>query len=293
MSLSKKTLLRVFVIFCLLNCAGYSKQVVPRLDPKEIEAWKNIKHIVVIVLENGNPVEAIKQPFLKELSKKGANFSQFYGVVHPSQPNYIAMVAGSTLGVTSNKNYDLKDEHLGDMLERAGKTWKVYAEGYPGNCFLEEELVHYKRKHVPLLSFTNVTKNPFRCNKIVPASQFDIDVASNSLPSYSMYVPDQLNDGHDTSLSYADAWLKRAFGAHLSNPALLQDTLFVITFDEDDMWHFNRIYTVMIGAGVKPRVESKRRYNHYSLLRTIEEIFQTDDLGRNDLWAEPIIDIWR
>jgi len=283
----------ISLIFCLFNCSGVSKQVVPRIGHSQIAPWQSIKHVVIIILENGSPIEAQQQPFMNEISKKGANLKEYYGITHPSQPNYIAMIAGSTLGVRSDKNYDLKDEHIGDMLERAGKTWKIYAEDYPGNCFLKARSGNYARKHVPFLSFTNVQNDPTRCENVVAASQFDNDVANNSLKTYSMYIPNLLNDAHDTDLAYADSWFKKAFAKHFKNPQLLSDTLFIITFDEDDMKYNNRIYTVFLGAGVKPGVESIVHYDHYSMLRTVEEIFNLDDLGRNDLLAQPIMDIWK
>lgn len=292
MGYQKYKIFKTIVAIVLLACTGFSHPKSIR-RPTNIDAWKSIKHVVVIVLENTSPTLAGSQPYLKELKRKGASLEQFYAITHPSQPNYIAMIAGDTLGVTSDKDYTLNKEHLGDVLEGAGETWKVYAEGYPGNCYLEHKLGYYVRKHVPFLSFLNVISQAERCRKIVPASEFKNDIDNNRLPTYSMYVPDMLNDGHDTGVAYADKWLKRTFKPYFDNPTIMRDTLFIVTFDEDDRFHFNRIYTVLLGDSVKPGFASGRRYNHYSMLRTIEDIFELDDLGRNDLFAEPIVDIWR
>jgi len=64
--------------------------------------WQDIKHIVVVVLENTKFKDAKAQPFLGGLAKKGALLTNYKGVVHPSQPNYIAMISGSTHGVITN-----------------------------------------------------------------------------------------------------------------------------------------------------------------------------------------------
>lgn len=108
-----------------------------------------------------------------------------------------------------------------------------------------------------------------------------------------MYIPNLKNDGHDTGVGYANDWLKQALGPILEDSKVLSDTLFVITFDEDDGLHFNRIYTVLLGAGVRSGARSSQHYNHYDLLKTVEEIFYLNDLGRNDSSAEAILDVWR
>ena len=67
-------------------------------------------------------------------------------------------------------------------LEEKGYDWRVYAEGFPGNCFLGASRGKYARKHVPFLSFQNVQSNPARCAKVVEARQFDSDIAAGQLP---------------------------------------------------------------------------------------------------------------
>ena len=46
------------------------------------------------VLENENAGDALEQPFLKRLAERGAYFTAWSAITHPSQPNYIAMTAG-------------------------------------------------------------------------------------------------------------------------------------------------------------------------------------------------------
>jgi len=113
---------------------------------------------MIIILENANYRDALAQPFLSNLAKRGALLSEFYAEARPSLPNYIALTAGTTAGLTSNAPVSLDLHHIGDLLEGKGKTWKVYAEAYPGHCFLGERSGTYVRKHVPFLSFENVRK---------------------------------------------------------------------------------------------------------------------------------------
>src|SRR4051794_35165393 len=82
------------------------------------------KKVMIVVLENEGRDPAIAQPFLGNLAKAGGYLSNSWGVARPSQPNYLAMVAGSTLQSLTNDNVDLEARHLGDLLEAQGKTWK-------------------------------------------------------------------------------------------------------------------------------------------------------------------------
>ncbi len=59
------------------------------------------KRVVIVVLENTDFSKAISQPFLTDLANRGALLTQLAATTHPSQPNYIALIAGSTLGVSS------------------------------------------------------------------------------------------------------------------------------------------------------------------------------------------------
>lgn len=255
-------------------------------------SWQNIQHVVVIILENTNAVDAKSQPFMKSLITKGAYLSQSFAITHPSQPNYIALVAGSTLGVTGDGNVTVDAKHLGDLFDAKGLSWKSYAENYPGNCYLGGSSGPYARKHEPFISFRTVQMNSAQCAKIVPAPQFFTDVTNNTLPTFSLYIPNLNNDGHDTGVAFADKWLNDTFGPLFNNPNVVKNTLFIVTFDEDDFTDVNQIYTAFVGAGVQAGAGSSVHYTHYNVLRTIEEIFGIGTLGTNDANAQPILDIW-
>ncbi len=254
-------------------------------------APQNIKKIVMIVLENTPFEDAMKQPFLNALSKKGALLTHYSAITHPSQPNYVALISGSTDGVAGNAPASLAGKHIGDLLIADGKDWRVYAEGYPGSCFLGAVKGKYARKHVPFLSFKSVQNNFDQCSRIVNASQFEKDFNDNALPEYSLYIPDLDNDGHDTGVAFADRWLSQSFSRLFQNSERLLDTLFVITFDEG-IARDNRVYTLFYGAGVKSGVTSSVSYNHYSLLLTTERLLGLPNLGNGDVNAVLIDDIW-
>jgi hypothetical protein len=259
----------------------------------------SFKKVFVIVLENTAEEDARVQPYLNSLLQTGSYLNKFFAVSHPSQPNYIAMTSGSIQGFQGipNKKRDnpvnLAVQHLGDLLEAKHMTWRQYAEGFPGNCFLGQSSGKYVRKHAPFMSYKNVQSNPVRCANTVNATQLDQDIADGKLADYSLYVPDLDHDGHDTGVGFASEWLQKTFDLQFKDPRFMKDMLVVVTFDEDNYHHGNHIYTVLLGDSVRPGTKSDTRYDFYSLLRTIEETFALGTLGKNDTQATPIFDVWK
>ena len=192
------------------------------------------KRLFTIVLENEGIVKTLNHPYFnKTLASKGRLLTNYYAVTHPSQPNYISMISGSTFGVHTDFDYNLDGQTIVDRLEERSIGWKSYQEDYPGNCFLGSTYGRYARKHNPFLSFTSISHNASRCAHIVNSMQLYLDMQSGNLPEYIFYTPTLDNDGHDTSLDYIAGWLD-PFLNELLNSGSFDDTLFIITFDEDE-----------------------------------------------------------
>jgi phospholipase C len=236
-------------------------------------------------MENTDAGRILRRPFGGRLAAQGAVLDNYHCITHPSQPNYIALAAGSTWGVEDDLTATLDVPHIGDLFEAAGLSWRVYAERYPGGCFTEHSAddLLYVRRHVPFLGFENVTRNEQRCRThVVNATQLDADIASGQLPAFAMYIPDQLHNGHDTDIDTADAWMESRFGPLLNDARFMSHTLFVLTFDESDRLDTTHITTILAGAGVTPGAVSERHYDHYDLLRTVEELFHVGTLHQED-----------
>lgn len=253
---------------------------------------QHFEKVVIVVFENTNYQNAIKQPDFANLQQLGATLTNMRASTHPSQGNYVAMIAGSTLGIRDNSPVNLSQNHIGDLLEAAGLHWRVYAEDYPGNCFLDKKVGLYVRKHVPFLSFTNVTQNPSRCAMVQSHSSFEQDVKSGNLPEFSMYIPNMKNSGHDTNVNYSGKWLTTKFSSILTNPVLLSNTLFIFTFDESGGSPVNQIYTVLVGKHVIPGMINTQPMTHSALLKMIEDEFGLGTLGREDQSAPTLNGIW-
>ena len=255
-------------------------------NPVQTSRFKNV---IYIVFENKKFSTSIAQPIFKAFADRGVNFTQMMAETHPSQANYIAMVAGDLLGVGGDGNVNLDKSHLGDLLESKGMDWRIYAEDYPGNCFLGATSGKYARKHVPFISFTNVQTSPQRCGKIVNFSGFQSDWSNHRIANFNMIVPNLDSDGHDTDINFAAQWFDKTFGQALNDSRLMEDTLFIVTFDESEgIFSTNQIYTALISPHLPQKISIKDKHNHYSILKFLEDEWQLGNLGRKDTSAAVI-----
>ncbi len=280
-----------FIIFQTAP-ASYAGATASSEENRSLPEATDIEHVIMIVFENTDYKQAIAQPFFKRLATEGTNFKKTYAATHPSQPNYLAMIAGDTFGVKDDDNKNIDASHLGDLLEAEGKTWKAYAEDWPGNCFLGAKSGNYARKHLPFISFRNIQNSPSRCARIVKSEEFFTDVNQGTLPNFSFFVPNQESDGHDTGVKFADKWYSNTFGPLLKDPKFRDNTLLITTFDEGTSKGSNQIYLTFWGPSVKPNNKVKTKVGFYNLLSTIEEIFGLGNLGRKDT-TSPALEGWR
>lgn len=259
-----------------------------------VERDPHFKKVIYIVFENEDQRDVISNAYYKSLATQGVYFTNFTASIHPSQGNYIAMVAGDNYGINYDSNVDLNVPHLGDLLEAKNMSWQAYAQGYPGNCFTGKSKGKYARKHVPFLSFTNVSKNPTRCAKVTDDSKFFSDWKAGALPDFAMYIPDLNNDGHDTSIDFSANWLKKSFDAAFKDPNLMKDTLVVLTYDENSGTSGNQIYTVFLGPMVNVGTQVSAAHSHYSVLKMIEDEWGLGSLNLYDAKASVMTpSVWK
>jgi hypothetical protein len=252
--------------------------------------------VFVVVFENKDRSAVLDVPYFAELARRGEQFPRFVAEAHPSQPNYLAMVGGDTF-VRGDEPHDIAATNLADLLEGAGMSWTSYEEGLPEPCFIGKAAANskdgkYTRAHNPFISFDDVRTNPERCARIVDGNRLDADIEAGTLPTFALYAPNKNNDSHDKPLSYAARWLRGFLEPKLADPRFMDGTLVVVTFDESgdksDDPKTSPIYTVLLGSMITPGTSDRTRYDHYSLLRTIEDTLGLGTLGRHDQTATPI-----
>ena len=257
----------------------------------------NFDRVVVVVFENKEFEQVVGNadaPTFGSLARRYALLVNYRGVAHPSLPNYLALVSGSTQGITSDcTSCRVSAPNLADTLERAGKTWKTYAEGLPRAGFTGAWAGRYAKKHNPLLYFADVVSRPERLHRIVPLGTFRRDLEAGRLPDFSLVVPDLCHDMHDCSVTTGDAWLGGFLQPLLRSPALRHGVVFVV-FDEgtSSLGGGGHVPALVLGPLVRPASSSSTPLDHYGLLRTIEGTWGLPLLGRSR-GATPITGIWR
>ena len=280
---------------------------VPR-DPVVPFVGTGVSRVVLVVLENGDPESASRQPFMKDLADTGMVLTSYYAVAHPSQPNYVAMISGSTAGAMTDNNIRLPKgrKHLGNILPVG--TWRVYAENYPaliGRCNLVKQGTGtdglYVRRHVPFLSFADVQDGP--CTEIVrlntgkdDVGALKADISNKRLPLFSMIIPNLKHDGHEPSnLANANAWLMDNLKPLLQDRRFTDGLVFIVTFDEDDSAkssNGNRVFTAVWGDHVKVGTSSDV-YDHEDLLATIAALLAVAPPPFDEKGVRPIGGIWK
>jgi len=245
-------------------------------------------HVVIVVFENKGVDEVLQSgqaPYLDQLASSGVNFGNAYAETHPSQPNYLALFSGSTQGVTDNSCLGPLDApNLATQLLAAGRSFVGYSEGLPGAGFTGCRSGGFVQKHAPWSAFTNVPPNAHQPWSAWPDRY-------EQLPTVAVVIPDLCNDMHDCDVATGDRWLRDHLSDYLGW-ARTHNSLLIVTFDESQPTNAtNRIVTVIDGAGIRPG-PSDQRIDHYTLLRTIEDMYALPALGR-PADTTGIVDIWR
>lgn len=245
------------------------------------------RRVWVIVMENRSYGQVIGEgdaPFINAFAARYGSATDYHGVARPSQPNYLALISGSTQGVTDDGVHDLNAKTLFDQLDAAGRRWRVFAENVPSGCYLGAAARNgpdgegvYTRKHEPAISFVSISRNPARCGRIGNLASFSPRAAD-----FNLIIPNLCHDMHDCSTRIGDSWLSQFVPRLLDSDAFRQGGLLVITFDEasskDESQH-----TVLLFAAqaLSPGTRVTGPANHYSLLRTIQTIFGLDCLAQS------------
>jgi hypothetical protein len=233
---------------------------------------RNPAHVVVIVFENkeSSSIDARTAPTFTSLGKRYARMTNYHAVTHPSLPNYLALVSGTTHGITTDcESCRVTGRTIGDQLSDNGLMWNAYAEGFPNSP-------RYRKRHVPFLYF------PRGADHVVPLTRFK----PGALPDFAFVVPDFCHSMHDCSVATGDRWLRGFVMPLLKLPR----TVVFVVFDEGR--GPNHVAALALGTLVRPGSVYAGRVDHYGLLRTLEDAWGLAPLNRAT-GARPISGIFR
>jgi hypothetical protein len=251
---------------------------------------------------------------MRELAESQGLATNYFGIAHPSLPNYIALIGGddfgirddrpscfaSRLGASSACNKVAGDSLVG-QLRRAGLTFTLYAEDLPeaGSMAIVApgglSGALYAQKHNPVAYFEELARDPAALAQMKPYSAFAADLASGA-PDVAFIVPNQCHDGHglavchdrDRLIADYDSFVREAANAIRASKAWTRRSVLVVTFDEGARGLYpeaplseiarraggadNHIATIVVTRCGAP-FQDAARYDHYSLLATIQDGF--------------------
>ncbi|KAH7052199.1 phosphoesterase-like protein [Macrophomina phaseolina] len=271
---------------------------VPTLSPTTFVKGKAFDRIAIIWLENTDYDKAEGDPNLAWLATKGIKLNNYHAVTHPSQPNYLAAIGGDYFGMNNDdlSTFDGNISSIIDLLEDRGISWGEYQEdmpytGYTGKAYPNPATGAnmYVRKHNPAVSYGNVLDKPERLGVTKNLTLFQQDLENETLPQWMFITPNMTSDGHDTSVTVAGTWTRTFLEPLLDNPKFMNNTLVLVTFDENETYAIqNRVLAILLGDAVPERLvgtTDSTFYDHYSEISTVQANWCLDTLGRFDVGA--------
>ena len=264
-------------------------------------------NLVIIAMENqnlpsvfGNP----NAPFINSLVAMGAYSANYQGygasgrsINGCSAGCYLALTAGSDLGKSDSycpraSAPCLTVPNLISSLTAAGLTWQTYCEsGCPRGA-----------DHYPFLAYASTygSPNSFLGTSVSP-SDFIAAANSTTPPNFLWFTPTDNHNMHDNSVSSGDSYIKgflvgsgtirspapgSLFASTLFQPG--HRTLFVLWWDEN-----SQPPELFYGSNVKKAyVSNNPAYDHYALLRLIENNWGLSTLTNNDGSATPMTEFF-
>ena len=271
------------------------------------DAWKG--SVFTIVMENksyGDIIGSPSAPYINQLARTNALAAGYHdSYVHPSEPNYIWMVAGENFGILNDadpnpSNVITSRSHLADQLEAKGLTWKSYQESMGAPCGLTSHGT-YAVKHNPFVYFADVNGwdgSKFapgaRCtDHVVDYTQLGTDLASGQVPDYVFITPDLQHDMHDGSVATGDAWLAAEVPKILASDAYKNGGALFILWDEGSSQTDDPPF-LAVSPNAKPGFVSQTTYDTSSFLLTTERILGLDALpcSRQPSSVRPMDDLF-
>jgi hypothetical protein len=257
-------------------------------------------HVIWITFENQSIQHIIGNaslPYTNRIAGQCGLATNFFAEAHPSLPNYIAMTSGATQGVTGDSSGTLSADNVYNQVKQSGREWRHYAFGMPSNCDKQDApstgSAIYTAHHQPPIFYANIAADCARWDVGVgdPTKVEDLNdihsgpladaLDSNALPAFATLGP--TDDGGNSSAGgevdpvKGDAFLARWIPRITDSAAYRAGrTAIFITWDEPDDFGANPpkagIPTIVIAPTVPAGTNVATRFDHYSMLRTTEEM---------------------
>ena len=277
----------------LVGCGGGGK------DPSSAVGGSNPStRVAVLVLENheAHVLDDPGAPYLSSLARNYALATNAFGLMHPSLPNYIALVTGRTAGITSDcvpSDCPVSGPSLVDQLEAHRISWRGYMESMPKPCFhyTGDELGRYAQRHNP---FAYLTAR-LRAARALPEGRAVLGAAPRHAPrdvALQLDHAEPLPRHARLRRRRGRQWLRRTVPPLLR--ALGPNGVLILTFDEGTTEesccngaHGGQIATILAGDGARRSATYDQPVDHYSTLATVEALLGLPKLGDAPIGLQP------
>ena len=252
-------------------------------------AHTSYRHVLWIFMENhsyGDVMGSPEAPYTNSLAKACGLATNYHNVTHPSLPNYIAATSGLTVSqvgkFTSDCSPSASCSTSASSIFSQASSWRAYEESMPTNCD-KTSSGEYAARHNPPVYYTTLRGCATRD---VSLGRLSTDLSKNTLPAFGFVTPNLINDTHDGTVAQGDAWLSKHLPPILNSTAYRTGTLVVfLTYDEGEHGSTSdcaqnttdvgcHVVTIVMSKSTRKGTRSGKLFNHYSLLRTTEEILR-------------------
>jgi phosphoesterase family protein len=239
---------------------------------------QTFEHVIWLWMENKTYSEVIGKGdarYTTFLAAQCGTATSYAIVGSPSLPNYIGATAGDTFGISDDSPpaaHVLTADNLFRQVRTAAKTARSYQESMPSNCRLADS-GRYAVKHNPEAYFAGDGDRAACLADNLPLGtpsrgNLHDDLTNNTLATFSFITPNLCNDTHDCSVRTGDAWLSEWLPVILESQAYISGgTVIFLVYDE-----YTPIPVVVISPYTLPGTVTAAPFDHYSLLRTTEEM---------------------
>ncbi|KAL9945135.1 hypothetical protein ACHAQF_004690 [Verticillium nonalfalfae] len=262
---------------------------------------RTFDYFISIWLGKQNYENIVNDPHIQELRTQGILLTSYYAQTHPSQPNYLAAIAGDYFGLDHDDTFriPIKVSTVVDLLDWRGLSWKAYFEDLPGPGYMGRASDgggtsgrgswQYVRSHNPFATFDSINLNGTRLLNLQSLADLHADVAAAAVPQYAFVVPNLANAGRTTSLAHATSWASSLIASLLAPGVLPGRSLILLTYDEAaDARRPNRVTGLLLGTALPRAVRGTTDdtlYTHYAQLASLQFNWATPHLGRYDAGA--------
>jgi phosphatidylinositol-3-phosphatase len=266
------------------------------------------KHVIVIMDENesyGDIFGSSQAPYINSLATECGVASNYHNITHDSLPNYLGITSGVAYSSLLKFDEDCLPSsscHItSSNVFHQASTWNEYAEGMPSNCY-KSDSGNYAPKHNPSVYYTDLSNCGSDDVPLGPTSDSPLLQALSSestAPAYAYVTGNLCDDMHGASgcesdlIQKGDTWLSTWIPLITSSKVYQDDdTAIFLTWDEgaggsvgekcydntsDQSCH---VLTVVIAPSVKAGAVVSTQFDHYSLLKTSEQLLGLPQLGQ-------------